>query len=120
MSVEHNTNPTYLRYCAEHGETDPNVMLARDSERYPGGRMAGFQLWVSAKRRAFHALNPGAFYQGSAAGGIIDVDAWNRFLGVPALKASSCAYPDCVDQGPDGKCTRWLLGKCDPTLEAKP
>lgn len=37
-----------------------------------------------------------------------------------ALKASSCAYPDCVDQGPDGKCTKWLLGKCDPTLEAKP
>jgi hypothetical protein len=37
-----------------------------------------------------------------------------------ALKASSCAYPDCVDLGPDGKCTKWLLGKCDPTLEAKP
>ena len=37
-----------------------------------------------------------------------------------ALKASSCAYPDCVDLGPDGKCTKWLLGKCDPTLDAKP
>lgn len=37
-----------------------------------------------------------------------------------ALKASSCAYPDCVDLGPDGKCTKWLLEKCDPTLGAKP
>lgn len=36
-----------------------------------------------------------------------------------ALKASSCAYPDCLDQGPDGKCTKWMLGKCDPTLAAK-
>ena len=24
-----------------------------------------------------------------------------------------CRYPDCVDNGPDGKCTRWLLGDCE-------
>jgi hypothetical protein len=77
-------NPVYLRYCAEHGETDPDVMLAKDSERYTGGRMAGFLLWVSAKRRAFHASNPKAFFQGSAASGISDLGAWYRFLGVPA------------------------------------
>jgi hypothetical protein len=33
---------------------------------------------------------------------------------------SSCAYPDCVDLGPNGKCTKWLTGKCNPVLEAKP
>lgn len=36
------------------------------------------------------------------------------------LKASSCDYPDCVDLGQDGKCTKWLLGECNPTLGAKP
>ena len=25
-----------------------------------------------------------------------------------------CNYPDCVDNGPDGKCMRWLLGECGP------
>lgn len=26
---------------------------------------------------------------------------------------AKCDYPDCVDNGPDGKCTRWLLGECE-------
>lgn len=32
-----------------------------------------------------------------------------------ALRAAlaKCNYPDCVDNGPDGKCTRWLLGECE-------
>ena len=24
-----------------------------------------------------------------------------------------CRYPDCVDNGPEGKCMRWLLGECE-------
>lgn len=24
-----------------------------------------------------------------------------------------CQYPGCVDNGPDGKCTRWLLAECE-------
>ena len=24
-----------------------------------------------------------------------------------------CQYPECVDNGPDGKCTRWLLAECE-------
>jgi len=36
---------------------------------------------------------------------------------VAALKAAleqpePCRYPDCVDNGPEGKCTRWLVGEC--------
>ena len=31
----------------------------------------------------------------------------NRFLNGP------CRYPDCVDNGPDGKCTRWLMAECE-------
>jgi hypothetical protein len=30
----------------------------------------------------------------------------------------ACRYPDCVDSGPEGKCTRWLLDECSgPALE---
>ena len=31
-----------------------------------------------------------------------------------------CQYPDCVDNGPDGKCTRWLLGECSKSEDYKP
>lgn len=24
-----------------------------------------------------------------------------------------CRYPDCVDNGPEGKCIRWLLAECE-------
>jgi len=24
-----------------------------------------------------------------------------------------CRYPDCVDNGPEGKCMRWLLAECE-------
>lgn len=30
-----------------------------------------------------------------------------------AALAERCRYPDCVDNGPDGKCTRWLLAECN-------
>jgi hypothetical protein len=31
--------------------------------------------------------------------------------------ASACRYPDCVDNGPDGKCTDWLTGVCKGPAE---
>lgn len=31
-----------------------------------------------------------------------------------------CRYPDCVDNGPDGKCTRWLLAECSMSKDYKP
>lgn len=49
-------------------------------------------------------------------------DSFDRLEDVyaPALRAAleepkraACRYPDCVDSGPDGKCTRWLLCDCD-------
>lgn len=38
-----------------------------------------------------------------------------------ALRAAlaKCNYPDCVDTGPDGKCTRWLLGECEKSEDYK-
>jgi len=47
-------NPRYLAYCRAHGE-DPAAMLAKDDERFPGGVMAGFILWVGEQWRAWSA-----------------------------------------------------------------
>ena len=30
-----------------------------------------------------------------------------------AAERNKCRYPDCVDNGPGGKCTRWLVGECE-------
>jgi hypothetical protein len=31
-----------------------------------------------------------------------------------------CRYPACVDNGPEGKCTRWLLAECSKSSDFKP
>jgi hypothetical protein len=64
MSVH--TNPRYLAYCLAHGETDPEVMLERERERWPGGVMVGYSLWIQEQWREF----PGAPWEHEA------FDAW--------------------------------------------
>lgn len=39
-------NPRYLAYCAAHGMT-PQQMRMHDMQRFPGGHLCGFILWVS-------------------------------------------------------------------------
>jgi hypothetical protein len=39
-------NPQYVQYAKVHGRT-PDDMLAHDRERWPGGVMTGYILWVS-------------------------------------------------------------------------
>lgn len=48
-------NPRYLAYCAAQGVATPEAMLAQDDERWPGGRMAGFLLWISDRWAAWCA-----------------------------------------------------------------
>ncbi len=42
-------NPRYLAYCYAHGVPDPDAMLELDRERWPGGVMCGFILWINAR-----------------------------------------------------------------------
>jgi hypothetical protein len=35
----------YTSYARSHGLT-PEQMIAQDADRYPGGRMAGFIIWI--------------------------------------------------------------------------
>ena len=44
------------------------------------------------------------------------IDALKEALAEP----EPCRYPDCVDNGPDGKCTRWLLAECSKSEDYKP
>lgn len=41
-------SPRYLAYAAAHNET-PEAMIARDRRAHPGGCMAGFIVWTSAR-----------------------------------------------------------------------
>lgn len=49
MTTDHRWNPRYVAYCHAHGTPDPDAMLARDRERWPGGCMTGFLLWNGAR-----------------------------------------------------------------------
>lgn len=40
-------NPRYVAYAAAHNKT-PEAMTEHDAEAWPGGRTAGFILWISA------------------------------------------------------------------------
>ncbi len=46
---------SYLAYCASHGRT-PEAQIAFDDVEWPGGKMCGYLLWISAEWRAWEAL----------------------------------------------------------------
>lgn len=41
-------NPRYLAYCKAQGEPDPDKMMERDGELYPGGVMTGYIVWIGS------------------------------------------------------------------------
>ena len=49
-------NPRYLAYAAAHGARSPEEMSARDDRRWPGGRNAGFIVWINARWADFRQL----------------------------------------------------------------
>ena len=70
-------NPRYIAYAAAHGET-PDSMLERDRERWPGGVMAGFMLWIEKRWQEWHTAN------GRKIGDLVtekDQESFDRMIG---------------------------------------
>ena len=49
-------NLRYLAYAKAHHVDDPVEMMRRDSAAWPGGKMAGFQIWMSQQWQAWRKL----------------------------------------------------------------
>lgn len=50
MATEY--QPRYLAYCRAHGR-DPEAQISHDRERWPGGAMTGFILWIRERWQAW-------------------------------------------------------------------
>ncbi len=58
-------NPRYLAYCKSQGEPDPDKMMEKDKELYPGGFMCGFILWIQSMWNEWKEENK-KFYKGDS------------------------------------------------------
>lgn len=80
-------NPRYVAYATAHGCT-PEEMRAVDEERFPGGRTAGFLIWMSqrwqewAKLRGYRLPASGQRTVLSDAD-YADFDAWLAGIAAP-------------------------------------
>lgn len=43
--------PRFAVYCVAHGAQNAAEMIAVDGARFPGGKMAGFMLWIGQQWR---------------------------------------------------------------------
>jgi hypothetical protein len=69
--------PRYVAYATANGRT-PDAMLAHDTKRFPGGKMAGFIVWMNEKWQAFDALQKqtGTYEEIKSEGYHARFDAW--------------------------------------------
>lgn len=52
-------NTRYLAYAADHGHAgDPDGMLVEDQDRWPGGAMTGFMVWIRERWQEFCKVRP--------------------------------------------------------------
>lgn len=51
----------YLVYCRKNGNNTPEEQLKIDENKYPGGLMCGFILWIREKINEFYKLRPDCF-----------------------------------------------------------
>ena len=73
-------NPRYLRYCEAHGK-DPESMLVHDDERWPGGVMTGYILWIQSKWSEWHHMHNHFSDWPVSEQEHKDFDAWLREIG---------------------------------------
>lgn len=53
-------NPRYVAYAKSHGKT-PQEMLEFDKQKYSGGCMAGFIIWIHRRCSEFKKISPELF-----------------------------------------------------------
>lgn len=96
MAIAAPVNPRYLAYCLSQGEHDPDAMLKRDEEAYPGGKMAGFMLFISESWMGWRALTG---YRGFLGQDQYDAfDAWLQDrVWRDALAAVDVTFPEPGD-----------------------
>ena len=75
MSGTGECNPNYRAYSRAHGMS-PDDMLAHDMQRWPGGCMAGFIVWIGEQRAVLRRAHPEAFVSGN----VVDETAWLAWL----------------------------------------
>lgn len=80
MTPRMSYNPRYEIYARAHGESSTS-MLVLDRERWPGGCMAGFQIWISEHWERFCVLR-----------GFKDARAAELALGVDAAQEAFSAW----------------------------
>lgn len=51
-------NPRYVAFARAHGRT-PEEQAVFDDQKWPGGCMVGFQLWISQQLREAHEAGAG-------------------------------------------------------------
>jgi hypothetical protein len=69
-------NPRYVQYALAHRKT-PEQMIEADKERWPGGHMAGFMIWISQRKSEFYEAHPEAFLDRYR---ISDHKAWDDWI----------------------------------------
>jgi hypothetical protein len=82
-------NPRFVAYAKAHGQT-PEGMLQNDKEKFPGGCMAGFMLWINTMRQKFFQQHPEHCFvrvSGKSFEAIANQEAWTEFLN---NSANSC------------------------------
>jgi hypothetical protein len=87
----------FRSYCVAHGFAgNPDGMFAHDRERWPGGRMCGFMIWIRQRWRAWDAQRPESFSRNGPWRTDKEHVAFDAWL--------SAAFPEPAGEEPGGRC----------------
>ncbi len=58
--MKNNYTALYSAYCRYHGNT-PKQQFKKDKEKWPGGLMCGYILWIADLKQKFYKAHPEFF-----------------------------------------------------------